>query len=133
MANHQAGEAELAAGGLGRFTLVFTSNALAEIQSAFALGTGATGDQQFLDRLFHLPVAMHHDLRIALLHALQAKHSDRVRDLYEAGVVMDAAGLAAVRKAIAQALVAGFPSTTQDETSVGASPPKAQSPGAGSE
>lgn len=133
MANPQAGEAGLAAGGLGTFTLVFTANALAEIQAAFALGTGAVGDQDFLDRLFHLPSALHHDLRIALFHALQAKHSDRVRDLYETGVVMDAAGLGAVRKAIAHALVAGFPEAVKDDSTKGGSPPKAQSPGAGSE
>ena len=133
MANRQAGEAELAAGGLGRFILVFTTNALAEIQAAFALGTGALGDQDFLDRLFHLPVALHHDLRIALFHALQEKHSDRVTDLYETGLVMDAAGLPAVRKAIAHALVAGFPEAVKEDATKGGSPPKVPSPGAGSE
>ena len=133
MANPQAGEAGLAAGGLGTFVLVFTANALAEIQAAFALGTGAQGDQEFLDRLFNLPVAMHHDLRIALFHALQEKHADRVRDLYEAGVVMQTAGLPAVRKAVSQALVAGFPEAIKEDASKGGSPPKAPSPGAGSE
>jgi len=132
VANRHAGEAGLAAGGLGRFTLVFTANALAEVQAAFGCASGAEGDQSFLERLFHLPAALHHDLRIALFWALQDKHSDRVRDLYETGIVMDAAGLPAVRKAIADALVAGFPESVKAD-SKGSSPPKAESPGAGSE
>lgn len=132
MGNPLRGEAQLVAGELGTFTLVLRTNALAEIQAAWGLSTGAGGDQQFLDRLFTLPVALHTDLRLALYHALQARHGEDVRNAEAAGVVIDAAGLPAVRKALTEALTFAFPETAKDAPK-GGSPPKGQSLGAGSE
>lgn len=134
MANPLRGEAELAiaGGGLGPFTLVLKTNALAGIQAAWGLTTGADGDQKFLDRLFTLPVALHHDLRVALYHALQAHHQADVPGLYEAGVILDAAGLTAVRRALFEAIRHSFPESVE-EKGKGDSPPKADRPGPGSE
>jgi len=132
MGNPLRGEAELAipGGALGPFTLVLRTNALAGIQAAWGLTTGVEGDQTFLDRLFTLPVALQHDLRVALFHALQEHHRKDVPDLYTAGVIIDAAGASAVRKALLAALVTGFPEASGEK---GDSPPKAARPGPGLE
>jgi len=131
MANPLRGEAELVAGELGRFVLVFITSALAELQAAWGIATGPSGDLAFLDRLFTLPAALHHDARLALFYALQARHADQVKTLADAGSIIDAAGLPAVRQALARGLVLGFPEAMKDTSEKGDSPPKAESPGAG--
>lgn len=128
MANTLRGEAELVAEGLGTFTLVMDANALANIQGDWRLDGK---DQAFLDRLFMLPVALHHDVRIVLRRALERRHGATVRDLHDAGSVLDAAGLGACRAALVAALSTSFPEAVADGGRPGDSPPKAGSPGAG--
>lgn len=129
MANPLRGEAVLDAGELGRFTLLLNCNALAELQEAFGLPLGREGDLAFLDRLMTLQGGLYRDLRQVLFFALQAKHAERVKNLSAAGVLMDEAGLDAVRSAVRQAVQFAFPEPKAE----GDSPPKAERPGAGPE
>lgn len=132
MANPLKGEAQLAAGELGRFVLRFDCNALAELQAAWGLQNGLEGDQKFLSRLFLIGAAGFGDVRVALFFALQTRHADKVKDLRDAGQVVDASTVPAVRKALSEAVILAFPEFAKEISDTGGDgPPKGESPGTG--